>query len=203
MYNVLIIGGGVAGLSAALIFGSAKGKDFMNNKHIGIIVHQKASSLQNAVFNNTLGIPIGKTGKEILEEGRLQLKTLYPDIDQIEGEMVMEVIRLEDQSLEVKTNKNVYYSKNIIVCTGAKRMAIKGLLEYKTLHTKLPLHKERIMLKHDHYKVTNGIYVAGTLAGERSQFAIAAGSGTTVATDILSLWNNGTSTMIHDKVELK
>ncbi len=203
MYNVLIIGGGVSGLSAALIFGSAKGRDFMANKHIGIIAHQKASSLQNAVFNNTLGLPIGKTGKEILEEGRDQLKTLYPEVDQIEGEMVMEVIRLKDNTLEIKTNKNSYNSENIIVCTGAKRMAIKGLLEYKTLHTKLPLHKERIMLKHDHYKVADGIYVAGTLTGERSQFAIAAGSGTTVATDILTLWNNGTTTMIHDKIELK
>lgn len=202
MYNVLIIGGGVSGLSAALVFGSAKNRDFMADKHIGIIAHQKASSLQNAVFNNTLGLPIGKTGKEILEEGRNQLKTLYPEVDQIEGEMVMEIIRLKDYTLEVKTNKNSYISENIIVCTGAKRMAIKGLLEYKTLHTKLPLHKERIMLKHDHYKVADGIYVAGTLTGERSQFAIAAGSGTTVATDILTLWNNGTTTMIHDKIEL-
>ena len=50
MYNVLIIGGGVAGLSAALIFGSAIGRDFMTDKTIGIIAHQKASSLQNAVI---------------------------------------------------------------------------------------------------------------------------------------------------------
>lgn len=202
MFNVLIIGGGVAGLSSALIFGSAFGREFMKDKTIGIIAHQKASSLQNAVFNNVLGLPIGKTGQDILKEGREQLTTLYPEVTQIEGEMVMEVSRLEDDTLEVKTNKNTYHTENIIVCTGAKRMAIKGLLEYKTLHTKLPLHKERIMFKHENYKVTKGIYVAGTLAGERSQFAIAAGSGTTVATDILTEWNNGTTTMIHDKIVL-
>lgn len=200
MYNVLIIGGGVAGLSSALIFGSAYTRDFMKNKKVGIIAHQKASSLQNAVFNNVLGLPIGKTGQDILVEGREQLTKLYPNIEQIEGEMVMEVKRLEDNNLEVITNKNVYLTQNIIVCTGAKRMAIKGLLEYKTLHTKLPLEKERIMFKHKDYKVTDGIYVAGTLAGERSQFAIAAGSGTTVATDILTLWNGGKTTMIHDKI---
>ena len=200
MYNVLIIGGGVAGLSSALILGSAYTRDFMKNKKIGIIAHQKASSLQNAVFNNVLGLPIGKTGQDILAEGRQQLTKLYPHVEQIEGEMVMEVKRLEDNNLEVITNKNAYKAENIIVCTGAKRMAIKGLLEYKTLHTKLPPEKERIMLKHKDYKITDGIYVAGTLAGERSQFAIAAGSGTTVATDILSLWNGGKTTMIHDKI---
>lgn len=200
MYNVLIIGGGVAGLSSALIFGSAYNRDFMKNKKVGIIAHQKASSLQNAIFNNVLGLPIGKTGQDILIEGRQQLTELYPHIEQIEGEMVLEIKRLENDDIEVITNKNVYKTQNIIVCTGAKRMAIKGLLEYKTLHTKLPLEKERIMLKHKDYKITDGIYVAGTLAGERSQFAIAAGSGTTVATDILSLWNNGKTTMIHDKI---
>ena len=133
-------------------------------------------------------------------EGRKQLSELYPEVDQIEKEMVMEIKRLDSNSIEVKTNKNTYLTENIIVCTGAKRMAIEGLLEYKTLHPKLPAAKERIMLKHNNYKVADGIYVAGTLAGERSQYAIAAGSGTTVATDILSEWNGGKTTMIHDKL---
>jgi len=39
------------------------------------------------------------------------------------------------------------------------------------------------------------------LAGHRSQFAIACGSGTQVATDILTEWNNGISTVIHDAIE--
>jgi hypothetical protein len=48
--------------------------------------------------------------------------------------------------------------------------------------------------------VAEGIYVAGTLAGWRSQLSIAAGSGA-VATDILTLWNNGldTFTIVLDK----
>lgn len=37
MFDVLIIGGGVSGISAALIFGSAKEKSFMADKKIGII----------------------------------------------------------------------------------------------------------------------------------------------------------------------
>ena len=43
-------------------------------------------------------------------------------------------------------------------------------------------------------------YACGTIAGHRSQFAIAAGSGASVATDILTLWNDGNHTKVHDKV---
>ena len=48
--------------------------------------------------------------------------------------------------------------------------------------------------------IEEGLYVAGTLAGWRSQFAIASGSGAQVATDILTLWNGGKHTKVHDKI---
>ena len=48
--------------------------------------------------------------------------------------------------------------------------------------------------------VEKNLYVAGVLAGWRSQFAMAAGSGAHVATDILTLWNGGNTAMVHDSV---
>lgn len=199
IFDLLILGGGASGLSAALIFGSAYNKPFMHSKKVGIVAHQKASSLQNALFNNVLGIAPGKLGSDLLIEGLKQLSNLYPEVEIIEKEMILDVIK-NDQLLIIKTNKNSYQAKNIIICTGAKRFELDGLNKYKTLHTKLPIEKERIMLKHINNKVDDGIYVAGTLSGIRSQFAIATGSGTSVALDILSEWNNGVSTMIHDKI---
>ena len=52
MFDVLIIGGGVSGMSCALVLGSAQKKPFMSTKKIGIFTHQKSSSLQEALFNN-------------------------------------------------------------------------------------------------------------------------------------------------------
>ncbi len=52
-FDAIIIGGGVSGLQCALVIGSAKHKPFAIDKKIGILVHQKASHLQNALFNNT------------------------------------------------------------------------------------------------------------------------------------------------------
>ena len=91
MYDVLIIGGGVSGVSCALVLGSAYTKAFASDKKIGLIAHQKASSLQNGVYNNAYGIPPGKLGSELLEESLEHLQQLYPHVTQIEKEKVLKI----------------------------------------------------------------------------------------------------------------
>ena len=201
MLDVLIIGGGVSGVSCALVLGSAKNKSFVSDKKIAIITHQKTSALQEALFNNAYGIPAGKLGSELLTESLEQLKNLYPHITQIEGEKVIAVTR-EYPNFTVVTNKNTYPAKNIVVAIGASNtFAIEGLMHYVVPHTKAIAEKQRIQLHNDDHLVADGIYVAGTLAGHRSQLAIAAGSGAAVATDILTLWNNGISSQSHDSIK--
>lgn len=200
MFDVLIIGGGVSGVSCALVLGSAKNKLFAQDKKIGIIAHQKASSLQDALFNNAYGIPAGKLGSELLTESIEQLHNLYPHVAQIEQEKVLK-IEGEFPDFTVVTNKNSYQTKNIIVGIGSSNMfAIEGLMHFIEPHKKAIAEKQRIQLKNDDHKVADGIYVIGTLAGHRSQLAIAAGSGAEVATDILTLWNNGISSQAHDSI---
>ena len=72
-FDALIIGGGVSGMQCALILGSAENKSFARGKKIGIITHQRASHLQNALFNNVLGLSPKTLGKNILIEGKLLL----------------------------------------------------------------------------------------------------------------------------------
>ncbi len=201
MFDSLIIGGGVSGMSCALVLGSAHKKPFMTDKKIGIIVHQKTSSLQEALFNNAYGINPGTLGKELLSQSIQQLSELYPHIAQIEGE---KVIRIEGKfpNFTVITNKNSYQTKTIVVAIGySDTFAIEGLMEFVETHKKALAEKQRIQLKNTDHKVADGIYVVGTLAGWRSQLSIAAGSGAAVATDILTLWNNGIQTQSHDKVQ--
>ena len=199
-YDVLIIGGGAAGMSCALVLGSAINKPFAADKTIGIIMHQKSSALQNGLFNNVLGLDPGTTGKEILENGKKQLSETYPHVIQIEIEKVTEVSG-ESGNFIVFTNKNQYQAKTIVIAVGPSNLFnIKGLNQYVEPHQKLPTAKGRIQLKNTDHKIIENIYVAGILAGWRSQFAIAAGSGASVATDILTKWNNGNPAMVHDKV---
>ncbi|MBN9285274.1 MULTISPECIES: FAD-dependent oxidoreductase [unclassified Flavobacterium] len=200
MFDVLIIGGGVAGVSCALILGSAHKKNFVADKKIGIITHQKASALQDALFNNAYGIPAGKPGAEILTESTEHLAMTYPHIEQIADEKVISVTGSYG-NFTVTTNKASYQSKIIVVAIGASNLfSIEGLTQYIEPHKKSLAEKNRIQLKNNDHLVAEGIYAAGTLAGWRSQLAIAAGSGAAVATDILTLWNGGIETHSHDSI---
>lgn len=200
MFDVLIIGGGVSGMSCALVLGSAKNKKFATEKTIGIFTHQKSSSLQEAIFNNAYGIPAETLGSDLLAQSTQQLSQLYPHVTQIPGE---KVLKIEGQSpdFSITTNKNTYKTKVIVVTIGAANtFSIEGLMQFVEPHQKSLPEKQRIQLHNTDHKVADGIYVAGTLAGWRSQLTIAAGSGAAVATDILTLWNNGTQTHVHDSI---
>ena len=61
-FDALIIGGGVAGIQCALVLGSGLKKPYATNKKVGIIMHQRSSHLQNALFNNVLGLTSGTLG---------------------------------------------------------------------------------------------------------------------------------------------
>src|SRR5690606_26015487 len=127
----------------------------------------------------------------ILESGKKQLSELYPDVHQIENEKVFSIQGVND-GYQVVTNKNIYESKIVVIALNySKPFLIEGLEEFVTPHKKAASAKDRIQLKNDDFLVKKGLYVCGTIAGVRSQFAIAAGSGASVATDILTLWNDG------------
>jgi len=198
MFDVLIIGAGVSGVSCALILGSAQNKPFAMDKKIAIVAHQKASSLQNAIFNNAYGISAGKLGSELLDESLEHLTNSYPHIQQIHGEKIL-AISGDAGNFTVTTNKSSLQVKTVVIAIGAGNpFTIEGLEHFIEPHQKIPAIKNRIQLKNTDHLVSDGIFVAGVLAGHRSQLSIAAGSGAAVATDILTLWNDGNHTMVHD-----
>ncbi|MBU2950556.1 FAD-dependent oxidoreductase [Tamlana agarivorans] len=202
MYDALIIGGGAAGMSCALVLGSAEIKAFAKDKSIGIIMHQKTSHLQTALFNNVLGLTPGTTGESILESGKAQLKERYPHVNQIDHEKVLEISK-STNGFTITTNKNTYQTKIAVITVGyTNLMTIDGVASYIAPHPRAAIEKDRIWLKNTDHLIEEGLYVAGTLAGWRSQFAIASGSGAQVATDILTLWNNGKHVKVHDKLEV-
>jgi thioredoxin reductase len=172
----------------------------VKSKKIAIITHQKTSHLQTALFNNVLGVSPDTTGASILESGKKQLKDLYGHITQIEQEKACSIIK-KPTHFEVATNKNNYKAKIVVIAVGYTNLiTIDGLETYIEPHPRTEMEKNKIWLKNTNHLITKNLYVAGTLAGWRSQFAIASGSGAHVATDILTLWNDGKHTKVHDKI---
>jgi len=107
----------------------------------------------------------------------------------------------EAGNFKVTTNKSSYKTKAVVVAIGsAGTFAMEGLMDYVIPHKKAIPEKNRIQLKNEDHLVAEGIYAVGTLAGHRSQLAIAAGSGAAVGTDILTLWNDGKQTQYHDSI---
>ncbi|APZ45621.1 pyridine nucleotide-disulfide oxidoreductase [Polaribacter reichenbachii] len=197
--DCLIIGGGVSGMQCALVLGSAKDKPYTTNKKISIIMHQKASHLENALFNNVLGLSPKTLGKDILVDGKAQLTSLYPHINQLENEKVISIDKNNDTYI-ITTNKEVHYAKIVVLALNySKPFTIKGLDDFLIPHKKANPEKDRIQLKNKDHCIKEGLYCCGTIAGHRSQFAIASGSGASVATDILTIWNNGNHAKVHDK----
>ncbi|MHC5200892.1 FAD-dependent oxidoreductase [Myroides sp. LJL119] len=201
-FDVLIIGGGVSGVSCAQILGSAHKKPYVVDKRIGIIMHQRASMLQDAIFYNAYGITQGTLGRELLDQSIKDLET-FTNIEQIHLEKVLSVQK-KDQYFLVQTNKSSYLAKNIVIAVNSSgSFNIDGLMQYVEPHGKSLSSKGRIQLKNTDHLVDCGIYVCGTLAGHASQLSIAAGSGAMVATDILSLWNEGIPSHSHDSIRTK
>jgi len=201
MFDVLIIGGGVAGVSCALVLGSAHKKVFVQDKKIAILTHQRGGNLQDAVLNNVYGIPNGKLGSEVMQETLEHLQAAYSHIEQIPNEKVKAVISFSNY-YQVHTDDNIYETKIVVIAVGSSNtFNIEGLMDYVIPHKKTIPTKNRIQLLNEDHKVAENLYVAGVLAGHRSQVAIASGSGAAVATDILTLWNDGTQSQSHDSIK--
>jgi hypothetical protein len=167
MFDVIIIGGGVSGVSCALVLGSAKNKPFVADKRIGIFTHQKASSLQEALFNNAYGIPAGTLGSDLLKQSSSHLAITYPHILQIPEEKVLKIEgsftssdrnSSSDPKFKVITNKSTYTTQNIIIGIGSANIfAIEGLMQFVVPHQKALPEKQRIQLRNTDHKVAEGI----------------------------------------------
>ncbi|NPA13044.1 MAG: NAD(P)/FAD-dependent oxidoreductase [Aquificae bacterium] len=197
-YSVIIVGGGVAGLTCGITLASAKGKfDFMEDKRF-LILYEDYSDLYKALLNNVPGIPKGTKGKELINYIRQQASQ-FDNLELIKEK----VIRIEGKAgdFTVFTDQNSYKGEIIVLATGFHKFDIQGLDIQVVPHKKSP-RPGKIMIPNDDYKVKDGVYVAGLLAGVITMYASASGSGAEVGCKILSQWA-GKTVVVHDVPEEK
>ncbi len=121
IYDVVIIGSGPAGISAALYAKRRKLSVLVISKGIGAL--EKAEQIENYY-----GFPGGITGKQLYENGLKQAKAL--NIDMAEDEVIS---LLYGESFEIETVNSSYKARAVILATGSNRITpnIKGIREFE------------------------------------------------------------------------
>ena len=179
-----IVGGGPAGLAAAATLASAKGHlPLMEDKKI-LVVDEGNSDLKRALLRNFPAVEIGALGPQVWEEMKRRVSS-FDNVDLVEGKVVS--ITGEDGNFTLKTEDGrEFQAEKVIIATGFHKFDIEGLPVEVQPHAKAP-RPGKVQLKVDEKKrVMPGVYAAGLVAGDQTMVAIAMGSGTEAALNLLS-----------------
>lgn len=122
MYDVIIIGGGPAGVSASL---------YAKHSNLNVLlIYNDISNVEKAhKIDNYYGFPEGITGPDLFNNGLEQAKNLGVEV------LKSEVTGIENQSVsfKVETPSQGYDAKTVIIATGNKKNSpqIKGIKEFE------------------------------------------------------------------------
>ena len=123
MYDVIIIGAGPAGISAALYAKRA-------NKSVLVLYHGESQLEKAHLIDNYYGFDGGISGSDLYEGGINQAKSLGVEV---KNEEVLHISMNAEMNYEVKTGQNEYMGKTLILATGNKKLRpnIKGAAEFE------------------------------------------------------------------------
>jgi thioredoxin reductase (NADPH) len=183
MYDIVIIGAGPAGASAALFTAKAGKKT--------LLVDHGKSMTKKAWLENHYGVS-EITGPDLVETGKKQAIKFGTEL--VEDQVLN--ITKEADGFTVETENTSYQAKHVLLATGiATDLAEKIGLELKDGTEP----RIKTVLKVDQDGKTNqaGIWAAGTIAGVSVHTIVTAGHGAHVAINIISELN-GSRYVDHD-----
>lgn len=194
MYDIIIIGGGVAGLGTALTLGSCDGSKIGAIKTL--ILDEGNSDLLKSELYNVPFIAKGTSGKETLErfkQDALEFKSvsfIQTKVTSIDG---------KSGEFSVKSEDGAFDAKEVVLATGCHTLdiALNGESISTQEHTNVPKSGMIKVQSNDKNEITDGLYVAGLLSGVTTMFATAFGSGVKVANAIISK-KVGKTAVVHD-----
>lgn len=174
MYDVVIIGGGPAGASAATFVGRA-------GLRVAVIDADKGIT-RRAELNNHLGFPHGISGPELVDRGREQ--AVAAGADWLEG--TAESLTGEDGALTVGTGEGgAIEGRQVILATGVS-VALAESAGIPTVPGTEPRIPKIVVVDGEGRTSMAGVWAAGTVAGTSVHTIITAGDGARVAINLIS-----------------
>ncbi|CAH0118546.1 MULTISPECIES: FAD-dependent oxidoreductase [unclassified Paenibacillus] len=175
MYDIIIVGGGTAGGSAALYAAKAGKKT--------LVLDGNASMTKRAMLYNHYGIK-EITGPDLIRIGREQAEHFGAEWkeEKVTG------LASSDQGVVVHTETAQYEAKHVILATGATA-EVAGQSGVKVKDGTEPRIKTVIDVDAQGKTNVRGVWAAGTVAGVSVHTIITAGDGAKVAINVISELN--------------
>lgn len=185
--DVVIIGGGISGLSAALFTGHAGLKTIVFDTGLSQIK-------QVSALNNNLGSP-GISGDELLQRYRQQLQG-FAELKNAK----VDSLQKENDSFIILADGETYEANRVIVATNINTELLEALGLEIGVNDNIKSGKIKKVVGVNWEGLTSipNLYIAGLLAGIPSQVMIAAGQGAAVGVRVAQE-ATGEKYMWHDK----
>ncbi len=189
MSDVIIVGGGVAGLSAAIFTAKAE----LNTL---VLDDNKAQIERISKVQNIPGIHEGISGTAWISNAKKQVETFGGTIKE---ETVTDIVKLDDGSFEIKTEQGTYKAKYVVVATNVNKNVLSSF-DFEEKTNGLVPNGRAVAIKdvawNGETKVEN-LYLAGVIKEIPSQVSVSLGHGVTVGITVASK-EKGSPFMWHD-----
>ncbi len=173
MKDVIVIGGGLAGLQAAVFAAKAGEETLLLDTEESLVLN--TSNIQNLVgFDSVSGQELLKKGKEKLEEFD----------GEIENEKVTSLERT-GEGLKVETENNVYRSEYVVIASAGDLSFIELDIEFEE-GVEGPYMMDKHIVTDDSNKAVEKVYAAGLANTWEYQTSVAIGDGAKAAVNLLT-----------------
>lgn len=175
MYDVIIIGAGPAGASAALFTAKANKKTLLLDNDKGMT--------KRAWMDNHYGAP-AISGPDLIATGIKQAKAFGAELKETTATNIVKT----DDGFEVETEAGSFKGKYVILATGLS-VDLAEKIGVKTKEGTEPRIKTVLDVDADGKTNVEGVWACGTVAGVSVHTIITAGHGAHVAINIISEMN--------------
>lgn len=174
MKDIIVIGGGIAGLQAAILTAKA-GEETLVLDTDESLVHN-TSNIKNLIGHDSV------SGQELLESGKNKFESFRGEIRE---EKVESVSRTEE-GFEVATEEDTYSAEYIVIASAGIHTYLEDLEIKYADGVEGPYMMDKHIETDDSNKAAENVYAAGLANTWEYQTSVAIGDGAQAAVNLLS-----------------